>query len=124
MAGVARCQAEADAQIAVMPRDRELQPLAVAAPAMGAIGDPAERRQAGGVEFLRRSARHLAARLDLDDTALRLVEDDEHALLVAQPRHQRDILCAGDETGLVAWLGLGPRRNTERARPSPSPVCA
>src|SRR5713101_923445 len=93
----ARRQAEADAQVAVAALDGEAQPLALAAPAMVPLGDPAEGGQAGEVESLHRCARHLAARLDLDDAALRLVEDDESALLVAQTGHQRHILSAGDE---------------------------
>src|SRR5260221_13988715 len=67
----ARRQAEADAQIAVATLDLERQPLALAAPAMRPVGDPAERRQAGGVEFLGGGARHPPPRLDPADAAPR-----------------------------------------------------
>src|SRR5260370_33200943 len=86
-AASARREAEADPESAVAALDVEAQPLALALPGMFAVGRPAELRQACRVEMLDGGAGHLAARLDLDDAALRLVEDDERLRVVVQPGH-------------------------------------
>src|SRR5260221_14652545 len=91
----ARRQAEADAQIAVATLDLERQPLALAAPAMRPVGDPAKRRQAGGVEFLGGRARHPPARLHLDYAALRRFRSAKTVLGVWQTRGVREIPAAG-----------------------------
>src|SRR5579859_5728644 len=93
----ARREAEGDAQSSVAALEGKTQALALADPAALAVGAPAERRQALGIECLDGGPRHLARRLDLDDAALRLVEDDERRWVVAEAGHQGHVLGAGEE---------------------------